>query len=356
MPTSCPNLLVSRAALQRRLDELLAEQQVIAPVDERGVVHFRPLESAADVAWDYTVSVLPPSKMIHVGREELLRFTREDAGYRTEEVPPRTQQTVLLGVHPCDLHGILVLERTLLGKHVDPWYDAARANMAVIGLNCQHVGPDCFCASFETGPFYGGWMGQGPPQGCDVLLTDLGDDYLAEVMSSKGASLLGSAETRLAEDAALTRKGELEQAARARFTKRLDITDLPAILLANLEHPVWARVGEGRCLSCSNCTIVCPTCYCYDVVDKADLDLKSIRRCRQWDSCRDQHFAEVHFGNFRSTRKARLRQFDCHKLCYWVEQYGCFGCIGCGRCILWCPTHIDLTENAAEIRESMRRA
>jgi ferredoxin len=101
--------------------------------------------------------------------------------------------------------------------------------------------------------------------------------------------------------------------------------------------------------------MVCPTCFCYDTWDRAELDLSVIERIRRWDSCQDERFAEVHGGNFRSTREARLRQFVCHKLSYWVEQYGCFGCVGCGRCVTWCPTGIDLTEIAAEIRADEER-
>jgi sulfhydrogenase subunit beta (sulfur reductase) len=135
----------------------------------------------------------------------------------------------------------------------------------------------------------------------------------------------------------------------------LDTTDLPEILLSNFEHPVYKRTADARCLGCTNCTMVCPTCYCYNLDDQTGYDLKITIRSRQWDSCQELNFARVHEGNFRSSREARLRQFVTHKLATWIEQYGCFGCIGCGRCMTWCPTGIDLTEMAKEIQEDFRK-
>lgn len=323
---------------------------VTGPVQVKSEVHFQTLASPSQIAWDYVTSVLPPSKVIYKAREELARFARAGDSYTSEFIEPQAASSILLAVHPCDLHGILVLERTLRGTFTDPWYDAARKATVIVGLNCRHVGPLCFCASFGTGPFYAEWMGQGPPAGCDLLLTDLGEAFSVEVMSPEGEELLADAQSAPASDKDLDSKRRAEVKARECFTKHLDTRDLPALLMRNLEHPVWEHVAESRCLSCTNCTMVCPTCYCYDPQDDVSLDLATISRYRQWDSCQDYHFAEVHFGNFRSTRKSRLRQFICHKLSYWVPQHGCFGCVGCGRCIRWCPTGIDLTEIAAEIR------
>jgi ferredoxin len=335
------------------LDEVGRERQMIGPTRTGDQVCFRPVARAAAIEWGYASTTTPPSKVIFRPREEIVRFTREDGRYRSESVEPSPEPAVLVGVHPCDLHGILVMDRTLMGETRDPWYGARRSATLVIGLNCQSVGPECFCRSLGTGPFYHTWMGQGPPDGCDVLLTDLGGDFLAELLSHEGEALLSGIEGRPVTQQDVDRKAEAEARTAERFSKALVTQGLPEILADTLDHPVWEQVGEARCLSCTNCTMVCPTCYCYDVEEEADLDLGTIRRFRQWDSCQDQHFAEVHFGNFRSTRASRLRQFVCHKLCYWVEQYGCFGCVGCGRCIRWCPTAIDLTQIAADIRREV---
>jgi len=343
--------LIGTDELHRLIDRLAGQTRVLAPVEHDAAVHFRPIRGSQEIAWDYTLTLLPPSKLIFAPRQEMVRSTRDaDGVLHTSGVAPDPTPTVLLAVHPCDLHGIAVLERTLLGPDEDPWYRADREQTTIVGLNCREPGDLCFCASYGTGPFYEQWMGQGPPEGCDLLLTNLGQEYLAEVMSPRGEALLGDVSLRRADDPARQRKEALRRRALGRFTKRLDTEGLPELLMAHLDHPVWERVGEGRCLSCTNCTMVCPTCYCYSVADEASLDLATIRRWRRWDSCQDQHFARISFANPRGTRKARLRQFVCHKLSYWVPQHGCFGCVGCARCIYWCPTKIDLTEIAAEIR------
>lgn len=347
--------ILKKEELGRWIEEIRRERAVIAPVTREGVTFFRPIENASEIDWGYTSTMLPPSKAIYTPQQTLLRFVKEGTSYRIEEALPRAEKRVLLGVHPCDLHGLLVLERTFLGETKDVYYAASRGNVLIIGLNCQNVGDNCFCASMGTGPFFGYWMGQGPPQGCDALLTDLGDRFLVETFGERGEMLVRRARSSPQTPDDVGEKLKREAAVKEQFRKRLETAELPALLMRNTDHPVWRITGEGKCLSCTNCTMVCPTCFCYETWDRAELDLSVIERIRQWDSCQDERFAQVHGGNFRSTREARLRQFVCHKLSYWVEQYGCFGCVGCGRCITWCPTGIDLTEIAAEIRGDEER-
>jgi len=347
--------IIREEDLARWTEELRQDYAVIGPVTAGVATSFRPIENPSELDWNYTSTVIPPSKAVYSPRQTLCRFLKAGRGYRIEEVLPSREKCVLLGVHPCDLHGLLVLERTLLGETKDAYYAAARASVLVIGLNCQSVGDNCFCASMGTGPFFGYWMGQGPPQGCDVLLTDLGDRFLVETFGEEGEQLIAKVESSPPTPQDIGEKLRREAAAKEWFRKTLDTRDLPALMRRNTYHPTWRITGEGRCLSCTNCTMVCPTCFCYDTRDRAELDLSVIERIREWDSCQDERFAEVHGGNFRSTREARLRQFVCHKLSYWVEQYGCFGCVGCGRCMTWCPTAIDLTEIAAEIRADEER-
>lgn len=349
--------IIRKEDLARWVEELQREYSIIAPVTEGTVTSFREIEEPSEIDWDYTSTMIPPSKTIFAPQQTICRFVKSGNGngYQIEEVLPRREKRILLGVHPCDLHGILVLERTFLGEMKDACYAAARDNVLVIGLNCQAVGDNCFCASMGTGPFFGYWMAQGPPQGCDALLTDLGDRLLVETFGEKGKALVGKVESSPQTPNDVGEKLKREASAKEKFRKTLEVRDIPSLLRRNANHPVWRITGEGQCLSCANCTMVCPTCFCYDTWDKAHLDLSVIERIRRWDSCQDERFAEVHGGNFRSTHEARLRQFVCHKLSYWVEQYGCFGCVGCGRCVTWCPTGIDLTEIAAEIRADEER-
>ena len=353
MPAAFPSRRLAREDLHGLVARWAGEREVVAPVREANEVHWRPVTDAEQVTWDYASTMLPPSKVMYKPLADVARFTRALDAVATGAVEPGARPSLLLAVHPCDLHGILVLERTVKGRRfVDPSYAAWRAQTLIVGLNCRRVGELCFCASFGTGPFYSRWMDQGPSDGCDLLLTELGGDFLVEIMSRSGEELLAGARMTEASEADFAERDRQEESVRSHFRKKLEVGGLPELLLRNLEHPVWERVGEGRCLSCTNCTMVCPTCYCYDLQDRSSLDLRETIRARRWDSCQDRNFAAVHFGNFRATRKSRLRQFVCHKLCYWVAQHGCFGCVGCGRCIRLCPTGIDLAEIAGEIRRT----
>ncbi len=343
--------LIGRDQLDAAMGDALATREVVAPVAVRGGFQFLAVDDPGDIAWDHTTTTLPAAKVLYRPREDLHELRRGVDAWSAEEIVPAPRPRLLVGVHPCDLHGILVLDRTLLHAGAeDPRYRAARRDTVIVGLNCQQVGPSCFCASFGTGPFFHGWMGQGPPDGCDLLLTDLGGRYLAEPFTAAGRELLPAEGPEPAGDEHLEDARDREAGALDRFRKVLDTRHLPELLMDHLDHPVWARVADLRCLSCTNCTMVCPTCFCYDVSEELDIDLGGGVRFRRWDSCQDQHFARVHFGNYRGSRAARLRQFVCHKLSYWVQQHGCYGCVGCGRCMSWCPTHIDLAEIATEIR------
>lgn len=331
------------------VDSFSRQYALIGPVKEGEQIVFQPLKSAEQLQMDYSSTMLAPRKFIYPSRQLLFRFTPQgDDQLITEEIIPQKQQ-ILLAVHPCDAHAIMVLDRVLMGELTDSYYMKQRQNTFLIVLNCQQANKNCFCDSMGTGPFLHPWMGQDPAKGCDLELTDLGDRYLAEFFNEKLAKLFSfPLEMATKQDIQLKKKKEAK--AKKKLIKKLNIENLPSSLLQNMEHPVWSRIAEEMCLSCTNCTMVCPTCYCYNIIDTVKLDLSEMERHRQWDSCQEFHFAEVHGGNFRFTRGARLRQFVLHKLSHWVKQYGCFGCVGCGRCIDWCPTNIDLTEIAKEIQ------
>ena len=242
------------------------------------------------------------------------------------------------------MHAIEVLDRTFLGDIGDTHYRRARANTITVVMNCDEQCHYGFCASMGTGPHLR------LEKGYDIVVTELHDRYLLQWGSARGSSLVREAKgLSKAGKEAFAEKRELEERAIESFTRWIDTDGLPELLAKNLDHGVYKRVAEERCLGCANCTMVCPTCYCYDMVDETTLDLKTTERKRHWGSCQELNFAKVHGGNFRVSREARLRQFVTHK------QYGCFGCVGCGRCMAWCPTRIDLTEMAKEIQEDYAR-
>lgn len=260
-----------------------------------------------------------------------------------DEKPPRY---AFLGVRSCDLHAIEVQDRTFLhGPFVDPHYQARRESALVIAVQCGTAAPTCFCTSMGTGPK--------AQRGFDLALTELPDAFLVEVGTDRGRHLLDGLALRDADDAAVILAEQVSQETARQITRRLDHSGMPGLLYRNLEHPRWDDVA-GRCLSCTNCTMVCPTCFCHSVDDVPDLSGERIERVRQWDSCFNPEYSHVAGGSTRPEIRDRYRQWLTHKLASWIDQYGVSGCVGCGRCITWCPVGIDLTEEVAAIRGSDR--
>jgi len=194
-------------------------------------------------------------------------------------------------------------------------------------------------------------MGTGPANtsGFDLSLTELDAAFLLTVGSDAGAEMLSGCKWRPAGAFELDQVRRLLDQAAEGMGRALQTDDLPGLLYDNLEHPRWDETAE-RCLSCMNCTMVCPTCFCTDVQDVSDLTGRQTERVRMWDSCFNPDFSYVHGGNLRPNIRARYRQWLTHKLASWVDQFGSSGCVGCGRCITWCPVGIDLTEEVAAIR------
>lgn len=331
------------------IDSLSDRFNLIGPVKQGAQTVFRQIASSQELHMEYETTMLPPGKLyLFKPTEELFRFRSRSSGWRRgkaptveEAFPPREQQA-LIGLHPCDTHAVLYLDMTFLGEIKDPFYEARRNNTFIISLNCSHVGKNCFCSSVGTGPFLHA------ENNYDMLLTDMGGDYLVEIKSKRAAEIF-KANGRDAGEGEFALKADMEKSLLGKFSKTINMEGLDKTFSGNMDHPVWQRTADGKCLSCANCVMVCPTCFCYNIVDETSIDAKSGRRLRRWDACQDRSFAEVHGGNFRHRRSARLRQFVTHKLDQ-TWQHGLPGTVGCGRCITWCPTGIDLTEIAREIQ------
>jgi len=261
--------------------------------------------------------------------------------------PAIAEPLAFIGVRACELKAIAIQDRVLMGgAYVDPHYQARREGAFLVALNCAVAGGTCFCASMDAGPE--------ARAGYDLVLTELLDQgehrFLIEAGSEAGEQLLGELPTQAAsaEDISGARAVIARTAASMGRTMRSD--DLHDLLLSNLEHPRWDDVAE-RCLSCGNCTMVCPTCFCTSVEDTNDLAGDAFGRSRRWDSCFTLDHSYVHGGSVRSSVRARYRQWMTHKLATWVDQFGESGCVGCGRCLTWCPVAIDITEEVAAIRK-----
>jgi sulfhydrogenase subunit beta (sulfur reductase) len=339
--------LVSKDAFFLWLNSLRKNYKLIGPVKVGSQTVFKKLNSSKELFMEYESTMLSPGKLfIYKPKEDLLRFSINDE-IAIDEIPPISEKQVIIGVHPCDTNAILYLDRTFLGTFKDPYYDIRRKNSIIISLNCTKVSSNCFCSSVDTGPF------MKLEAGYDMLLTDFEDKYLIEIKSRRAEELFNIKGKRAGADE-LRLKSEKENFVLSNFKKTINVEGLDKLFLENMEHSVWQYTAEERCLSCSNCVMVCPTCFCYDIVDETSMDLKTVRRFRHLDACQDIRFAEVYGGNFRQRRSARLKQFVTHKLNQ-TSQYGVLGTVGCGRCITWCPTGIDLTEIASEIRRGEKK-
>jgi ferredoxin len=195
-------------------------------------------------------------------------------------------------------------------------------------------------------------------EGYDLALTELiGDghhEFLVEIGSESGADVMARIQCNPADDDRLKRAANAVAHTEATMGRRMDTAGIKELLYSNLEHQRWDNVA-ARCLGCANCTMVCPTCFCTTVEDHLDLTEHRVDRVRQWDSCFTMDFSHLHGGSVRTSLKSRYRQWMTHKLASWIDQFGTSGCVGCGRCITWCPVGIDITEEAAAIRATDRR-
>ncbi len=341
------------------VDKMAAQFSLFGPVlKKKGQTVFQRINDSRSLNLDYCSTMTSPRNFIYPARQKLFEINRQTGEH--SQILPQDGKKIVLGIHPCDMHAISVLDKTFLGDFKDIYYRTLREQVITVVLNCNLHCEQGFCASMGTGPFLQ------LKDGFDIVMTMIPANgayekaarkkpphqYLLEFFSDRSLALAEKIEEpQNAQIEDFEEKRRIEDHARTSFRKSVDTKGLVELLMANLDHPVYKRTADSRCLGCTNCTMVCPTCYCYNIEEYTGYDLKTTERSRYWDSCQELNFAKVHEGNFRSSREARLRQFVTHKLATWIEQYGCFGCIGCGRCMTWCPTGIDLTEMAKEIQQ-----
>ena len=307
------------------------------------------IERRADAAlFGYAVGPHSWKRFLHPPVELLWRAHREGDGFsvvENEEVP---EPLAFIGVRACELRAIAIHDRVFLaGQYLDKTYKIRRDRAFIVAVNCGQAGGTCFCVSMDAGPKV--------ETGFDLALTELieGDSHLfvMEVGSVAGLDLVKELPHRPATEAEITAAERVVARTRDQMGRTLETNGLKELLQANPNHSRWEEVSE-RCLTCGNCTNVCPTCFCTTVDDTTDLSGATAERVRRWDSCFTLDFSYIHGGSVRSSARSRYRQWMTHKLAHWIDQFGSSGCVGCGRCITWCPVGIDITEEAAAIRAS----
>lgn len=285
-------------------------------------------------------------QFLHPPVEALWHARLGEQGVEFVAEPKPDTRFAFIGVRACELHAIAIQDKVFLqGPFGDAAYAARREDCFIVAVNCGTAGGTCFCTSMGTGPQ--------ARSGFDVALTEVidadGHRFVAEAGSDRGGDLLRTLPARAATAEDAEAAARVVERTAASMGRTLDTAGIRDLLQANLEHARWDDVAQ-RCLSCANCTMVCPTCFCTAVEDVSALDGQTAQRVRKWDSCFTMDFSYIHGGSVRHTAKARYRQWLTHKLSSWIDQFGTSGCVGCGRCITWCPAGIDLTEEVAAIR------
>ncbi len=372
-PLQVGNSIVIEAERLQQLLQALTERgyEVIGPTVREGAIVYERLTSIQDLpsGWTdeqsggkyrlkrhedealfgYVVGPHSWKKFLHPPVQRLWQARRNGKGLQIlPEEDRAAPKYAFFGVRACELHAIAIQDKVFLdGQFVDPNYKTRRESLFVAAVNCGKAGGTCFCASMNTGPKV--------RTGFDLVLTELLRDgrhhFLVEVGTMRGAEVLSAVPHHPANDTDKQRAEHVLDETTRHMGRRLDTRGIKELLYRNYEHPQWDAVSE-RCLSCANCTMVCPTCFCTTVEDVTDLTGNHAERWRRWDSCFTVDFSYIHGGSVRATPRSRYRQWMTHKLATWIDQFGVSGCVGCGRCITWCPVGIDITVETGVIRES----
>ncbi|MGW8257430.1 MAG: 4Fe-4S dicluster domain-containing protein [Thermoguttaceae bacterium] len=345
---------------------------VLGPMVVDGAISFEPIQSASDLPkgikdqqdggtyrlvsgdenlnFEYVVGPQGPKRHFFPANLQLFKFHIEKNRFELDAGPPQVPKVAFLGVRPCELAAIKVQDRVFgLGDpgvfrcESEPWYMQSRQESLLIAVNCTRPGGACFCASWDTGPK--------ATEGFDLALTELREGFLFEVGTNRGAAIAEKLPIRSPSGAELELADLKLQRAREHMGRELNTEGLKELLDQCVEFPEWNDVAQ-HCLSCGNCTMVCPTCFCCTVTDTTDLSGEKVTRTRQWESCYTHQFTYTPSGPDRNSIRGRYRHWMRHKLSTWWDQFGMSGCVGCGRCITWCPVGIDLTEQAQILREA----
>ncbi|HBP23409.1 MAG TPA: sulfite reductase subunit A [Planctomycetes bacterium] len=331
------------------LDELRSASALpVGWTEEQDAGTYRLARRADEAVFGFATGPHSFKRYLFPPEARLWRAKRSAEGFSVEPEPAPEQPLALFGVRGCDLAAIQIQDRVFLGgPERDPVYASRREGAFVIAVHCGVAGGTCFCVSMDTGPRAG--------PGFDLALTEVLEPehhFVVEVGSERGAELLAGLPCAPASEPERAAAEAVVAATAASMGRSLETAGLPRLLLDNLEHPQWEEVAT-RCLSCANCTMVCPTCFCSSVEDTSDLSGEHAERWRRWDSCFTLGHSYLHGGSVRTSTGARYRQWITHKLATWWEQFDTSGCVGCGRCITWCPPGIDITAEASALRASV---
>jgi len=330
-------------------DELVSVADLPAGwTDDQNGGSYRIRKRSDEALFAYAASPHSWKKFLFEPQTTMWQAERSGSGFQVDQERGQLHKSALIGVRSCDLHAIEIQDRVFItADQVDPSYKSRRESLFVVAVNCGQAGGTCFCSSMKTGPK--------ASSGFDLAMTEVLDInrhfFLVEIGTAVGEQVLSKVPNREARsEEKEVAEGIVVECGR-RMGRTMDTAEIKELLYRNYNNPRWDDVAS-RCLTCGNCTMVCPTCFCTTVEDFTDLSGKRAERRRRMDVCFTMDFSYIHGGSIRSTARARYRQWMIHKLATWIDQFGVSGCVGCGRCITWCPVAIDITEETRAIRES----
>ncbi len=310
-------------------------------IDRQHAGGYRLEETRDHRHFDYGPGAVSFKPFLHPAESSLLRVRRHEDRLVFEPAPPPAHPLAFIGARACDIAALAIHDR-VLGEQ-DPQYAARRRDLFILAVQCARSGDLCFCVSTSSGPR--------AEHGFDLALTELEDRFLVEVGTERGRAVLDDVDHRPATAAQKAGAKRHWQRAVEGQTRTLDAQKARALLPSRPDHPRWREVAN-RCLTCGNCTMVCPTCFCTTTAERTPVGSTEAERVQLWDSCFSLDFSLMHGGPVRSSPASRYRHWLNHKLSTWHDQFGTPGCVGCGRCVAWCPAAIDLLEEARAIYES----
>ena len=332
--------IIEKSKISLLINDLTAEHDVFAPVKQRAFVSFEKVSSGNEACLEFQNTKKPPKEIFFPQTEILFTYKINKNGVEIDESPTAGRKIVLLGVRPCDARSFVLVDRFFSsGEIKDPYYLQRRKDAVIVGLACNRPLGTCFCTSVGGSPF--------GKEGVDVLLSDQEDKYLIEALTERGEKLIEKLPwLKDAQKQDVERVKKLCADAEKATASRVSVEGLSKKLDGKFEDPAWEQIRK-KCVNCGVCTYLCPTCYCFDILDE---ETDGGKRVRIWDSCQFPFFTAQGSGyNPRPSGKEMMRQRVMHKFNYCVHNFGESFCVGCGRCVRECPVNLDIRQVIEEI-------
>jgi sulfhydrogenase subunit beta (sulfur reductase) len=336
-------LTLDKKNLKLFLQSLMEEYDLFAPVQlAEGVSAYKKIDLPDEVLLSASNPQKSAKEVFFPQSETMFRYEKAGKDLRVTSTEVVERKRVILGPRPCDLQAVSLLDHVFSGKeYTDVYYTNKRKTTTLIGMACDRPLSTCFCTSMKGSPF--------SREGSDLFLIDLGEAYLVELLTEKGMAFQKNKFLKEADAKAIASAKEIEEKATKKTEDSLPVDGIDKRLDQMAESPFWERVQE-KCLGCRVCTYLCPTCHCFDIVDEALTDKG--RRVRNWDSCLSPLYSQETSGhNPRPTNRERTRQRIMHKFNYFPKNFDRVACVGCGRCILYCPANFDIRQTINEIQK-----